>query len=106
MSRKQRIHDALIAELKLDTLLIDDESHRHNVATGAESHFKIVAVSDTFENLNRVARHRLVNTLVAAEFNAGLHALSLHLYTPSEWCHRENQAAPASPACRNGKHNG
>ncbi len=105
MSRKQRIHDALSLKLKPDTLIIDDESHRHHVPAGAETHFKIVAVSSLFENLGRVARHRLINTSVASEFKTGLHALSLHLYTPSEWLQKTTNV-PASPACRDGKQHG
>jgi len=101
MSRKQRIHDALFAELKPDTLIIEDESHRHHVPEGAESHFKVVAVSALFDKLNRISRHRLVNTVIGAEFNSGLHALTLHLYTPDEWQNTSN--TPASPACRDGK---
>ena len=101
MSRKQRINHALLQELKPDTLFIEDESHRHSVPEGAESHFKITAVGKIFEPLNRVARHRLVNALVAGEFAQGLHALSLHLYTPAEWL-KQQAATPNSPACRGG----
>ena len=103
MSRKLRIHDALSAALKLDTLNIEDESHRHNVPTGAETHFKVIAVSTNFENLRPLARHRMVNALLAPEFERGLHALSLHLYTPEQWKIKLAHV-PASPACRNGKH--
>ncbi len=103
MSRLQRLNDALIHELKPDTLTIEDESSRHHVPVGSESHFKVVAVSTRFNNLNRVARHRLVNACVGAEFSTGLHALSLHLYTPDEW-RRQSRDVPASPACLDGKH--
>lgn len=102
MSRSQRIHDALTNELKPITLTIEDESSRHHVPTGAESHFKIVAVSSRFNDLNRIARHRLVNACLGAEFTNGLHALSLHLYTPNEWLRRSSDVL-MSPACRNGK---
>ena len=102
MSRKQLLYDALFIELKPDLLIIDNESHRHNVPEGAETHFKVIAVSSHFEHLNRIARHRLVNSLVANEFTQGLHALSLHLYTPDEWL-KQNKNAPTSPACRGGK---
>lgn len=102
MSRKQRIHDALSLKLKPDSLIIEDESHRHNVPEGAETHFKVTAVCSIFENLNRVARHRMINNLLAHEFDAGLHALSLHLYTPSEWLKKTNPVPP-SPACRDGR---
>lgn len=102
MSRKQRMYDALSVKLKLDSLIIEDESNRHHVPEGAETHFKVIAVSSMFENLNRVARHRLLNSLLQDEFDSGLHALSLHLFTPDEWA-RKTADVPASPACRDGR---
>lgn len=102
MSRSQRINDALTNELKPDTLVIHDESSGHSVPAGAESHFKVTAVSTCFHDLNRVARHRLVTACLSDEFTTGLHALSLHLYTPEEW-RRRSRDIPTSPACRNGK---
>ncbi len=102
MSRKQRIHDALSMELKPVSLTIENESNRHHVPAGSETHFKVIAVSNQFEHLNRVARHRLVNHLLQDEFSTGLHALSLHLYTPSEW-QEKTKDVPNSPACRDGR---
>lgn len=102
MSRKLRIHDALSSELKPDVLIIDDESHGHRVPKGAESHFKVVAISSCFESLTMVARHRLINKILASEFSEGLHALSLHLFTPLEW-EKRNRTAPKSPECQRSK---
>lgn len=102
MSRKQRIHDALSVELNPETLIVEDESDRHNVPKGAETHFKLTIISNAFDNLSLIARHRLVNKLLADEFAMGLHALSLHLYTPKQQL--ENPVViPNSPACRGGK---
>ena len=101
MSRLQRMNDALFSQLKPDTLSIDDESKQHHVPVGSETHFKVVAVSTCFIGLNRIARHRLVNTCLQDEFTTGLHALSLHLYTPDEW-RQKTQGVPQSPACRGG----
>ena len=105
MSRQQCIHDALSLKLKLDSLHIENESYRHHVPAGSETHFKIVAVSTIFEPLKLIDRHRLVNEILANEFTSGLHALSLHLYTPQEW-QKQLSGAPESPACRNGKQRG
>ncbi|WP_411710903.1 BolA family protein [Legionella septentrionalis] len=104
MSRKQRIHDALVVTLKPVILRVDDESKRHHVPSGAETHFKVVAISPAFNNLPRLARHRLVNSLLSEEFDGGMHALSLFLYTPDEWAEQSN--VPASPACRDGMRHG
>jgi BolA protein len=42
-------------------------------------------VSSEFNGKTQIARHRLVNSLLKDEFDAGLHALSLRLKTPEEW---------------------
>lgn len=103
MSRQQRIHEILSAKLTPATLSVIDESNHHHVPKGAETHFKVLAVANAFENMPRIARHRFINACLTNEFNTGLHALTLHLYTPDEWS-KQTTGAPASPACRGGKH--
>ena len=101
MSRQQRLHDAFSMHLEPTLLNIDNETHQHSVPVGAESHFKVLIVSTHFQSLNRVARHRLVNHIVQNEFETGLHALSMHLYTPTEWT-QKCPTVPASPTCKGG----
>ena len=101
MSRSQRLHHALINTLTPDLLTITDESFRHHVPEGAETHFKVVLVSSQFNGLTRIARHRLVNSHLRDEFTSGLHALSLHLYTPQEW-QKYTPTIASSPACLDG----
>jgi BolA protein len=104
MSRKERIEHQLTTELSPTFLNVEDESRNHHVPEGAQTHFKVVAVSPKFAELNRVARHRLVNHLLRAEFDLGLHALSLHLYTAEEWTIK-NKSVLDSPACKDGYKN-
>jgi len=73
----------------------------HNVPEGAESHFKVVAVSELFAEHKPVGRHRLVNQALKGEFESGLHALALHTWTPEEWF-RKGGVAPRSPQCMGG----
>lgn len=101
MSRIERMEHILNQELMPDWLKLEDESHRHHVPKGMESHMKITVVAQVFEGKTRVDRHRLVNALLRPEFDRGLHALSLHLFTPAEWRTRGEQTN-ASPACRDG----
>jgi BolA protein len=101
MQRAQRIKELLSHHLHPSVLDIEDESHRHHVPQGLETHFKLTIVTTLFDEMTRIARHRLINTLLASEFKNGLHALSLHLYSPTEWENREKKA-PASPPCRDG----
>lgn len=101
MSRSQRLHDALFNALTPDLITINNESHRHHVPKNAQTHFKIVMVCRQFEGLSLIARHRLVNNKIKNEFEMGLHALSLHLYSPSEWQSHSKPLAP-SPSCLDG----
>jgi stress-induced morphogen len=88
VSRAERIRAALLAALAPADVAVVDESARHaghaGAQPGGETHYNVVAVSPRFEGLSRVARHRLVNDSLGAEFGEGLHALSLTLRTPGE----------------------
>ncbi|MDH5483631.1 MAG: BolA/IbaG family iron-sulfur metabolism protein [Gammaproteobacteria bacterium] len=92
--------------LKLENALhpqhldVVNESHKHNVPAGSESHFKVVIVSDEFNGKMLVARHRMINKILAEELQAVIHALALHTLTPEEWA--EKGVAPASPPCMGG----
>ncbi|MBK1694947.1 BolA family transcriptional regulator [Chromatium weissei] len=102
MNRKQRIaeqiHQSLQSIAHLDVV---DESYMHAVPANAESHFKLLIVSSDFASLSMIERHRLINQLFAAEFNNGLHALSLHTWTPEEWVVKGG-VLPTSPPCLGG----
>jgi BolA protein len=86
-SRAARIRAALAS---LDPVAVDvvDESAKHaghaGARAGGQTHYNVRVVSTRFQGLNRVARHRLVNEALAAEFATGLHALSLVLKAPGE----------------------
>jgi BolA protein len=80
---------------------VENESSNHNVPPGSESHFKVVLVSNDFDGKNLLARHRLVNTVLADELKSKIHALALHTYTESEW-QAQNGDAPMSPPCLGG----
>ncbi|EDO25495.1 predicted protein [Nematostella vectensis] len=79
---------------------IENESYRHNVPAGSESHFKLVVVSDAFDGLSRVKRHQHIYSVLSEEMEK-IHALALHLYTETEWGN-QGQEAPLSPNCRGG----
>lgn len=101
MSRKDTIEQQIRQALSPLHLQVDDESHMHNVPEGAESHFKLIVVSERFEGERLVARHRLLNGLMDAQFAAGLHALSINAWTPREWFDRGGKVAE-SPPCLGG----
>ncbi|OLQ95839.1 transcriptional regulator BolA [Vibrio ponticus] len=93
---KTKLHQQL-TPTHLDVI---NESFMHNVAPGSESHFKVIVVSEQFEGLRLIARHRLVNQTLADELANHIHALAIHTYTPQEWS--EVQQAPHSPMCLGG----
>ncbi|MBV1932835.1 MAG: BolA/IbaG family iron-sulfur metabolism protein [Porticoccaceae bacterium] len=80
---------------------VDNESHMHNVPDNAETHFKLVLVSDMFTGQRSVQRHRQVYQLLADELKAGVHALAMHTFSPQEWSEREQ--VPTSPHCLGGQ---
>jgi BolA protein len=44
----------------------------------------VLVVSDKFTGQSRVARHRMVNQLIAEELAGSVHALALSTYAPGE----------------------
>lgn len=81
MSRADRIAAALNEALKPSHLQVVDESERHHGHSGwregGETHYRIEVVSPAFAGKSRVAAHRMVNDLLKAEFDGGLHALAI-----------------------------
>ncbi len=80
-------------------LEVVDESYRHNVPAGSESHFKVVLVSESFTGERILNRHRSLYAVLAEELAGPVHALALHAYTLKEWASLQD-AVPASPPCR------
>ncbi len=81
-------------------LNVENETHRHNVPADAESHWKVTIVSDRFEGLMLIKRHRLVNAALKQEIEK-IHALALHTMTPREWFDKGGKVAE-SPPCEGG----
>ena len=79
-----------------------NESGKHNVPPGSESHFKVVLVTRGFEKKALIDRHREINDILADELNSRIHALSLHTFTPDEWRAR-NKPPRRTPPCLGGK---
>jgi BolA protein len=83
-----------VIEKKLDeafspqSLRVEDESHHHQGHAGhrhgGETHFRVYIVSEAFKGKSRLERHRMVNQILAAELNGGVHALAIHAAAPGE----------------------
>ena len=79
-----------------------NESHKHNVPVGSESHFKVIIVSQEFEDERLIKRHRAVNSVLSEELAEKIHALALHTYTIKEWEDNYSKNTPLSPNCLGG----
>jgi BolA protein len=101
MSVRQRIETKIRTALAPSHLEVINESHKHSVPPGSESHFKLVIVSPTFEGKPLVRRHQTVNGILADELAGPIHALSMDTLTGPEWEHRGGRVAP-SPECLGG----
>lgn len=88
MSVAATIRERLEQGLNPTRLDIVDESHLHAghsaEARAGESHFRVLIVSPEFAGKSRVARHRLVNELLADQLAGKVHALAIHAYAPGE----------------------
>lgn len=101
MKIEQSIRSKIEQQLRPEHLEVLNESSSHNVPPGSESHFKVTLVTADFEGKMLIARHRMLNELLADELAGPVHALSLHTLTPQEWAQRSGAVAD-SPDCLGG----
>lgn len=70
------------------SLRVIDESHQHVGHAGhrpeGETHFRVYIVSEAFRGKSRVDRHRMINSILSSELEAGVHALAIHAGAPDE----------------------
>ena len=85
--RIDMIREKLTVALSPDQLDIIDESHLHAGHPGARSgggHFNVTIVSNAFEGVNLLARHRMVYDALGDAMKTDIHALSIKANTPKE----------------------
>ena len=87
--------------LQPEFLEVNNESHKHNVPPGSESHFKVTVVSNAFQGKMLIKRHRIVNDILADELAQSIHALSLHTMTMEEWS-KKGGKSNETPPCLGG----
>ena len=83
-------------------LEIRNESYKHKGPKDAESHFQVIIVSEQFDNVPLIKRHRLVNQACQALLDGPIHALSIVAKTPAQWQAMDGQDIPGTPNCRGG----
>lgn len=78
-----------------------NESFKHNVPKGAETHFKVVIVSENFSGKSLIDRHRQVNSVLSEELTGPVHALSIQAKTPEQW-EKSGHKVASTPPCLGG----
>ena len=92
MSVKEQIIAKLTNALVPATINVIDDSAKHaghqfhpgGVEPRGETHFTVKVVSAAFTGKNRLARHRIVTELLAAELADSVHALAIEAKAPGE----------------------
>lgn len=98
MTMREHIEAELRSSFSPTYLEVVDESHRHNVPVGAESHFKVTLVCEKFVGERLISRHRQIYSVLSDALAGSVHALALHTYTAQEWNDLQDKQR-ASPPC-------
>ena len=81
------IRRELETQIKPVELLIKDQSELHAGHDGARDgrgHFDVTIVSEAFEGLKLIQRHRIVYDALSKLLETDIHALRIKAFTPSE----------------------
>ena len=98
---KTAIEEKLVNAISTLGLEVLNESYMHNVPDGSETHFKVIIISNDFDGMRILQRHKLVNSILSEEFENGVHALSIQALTQKEW-HSKGKKIMPSPKCLGG----
>ena len=84
VSIENKIINTLNECMNICSLKILNESFMHNLPKDAESHFKLVIVSNDFNNLSHIQRHKLVYKHLGNIMN-DIHAISIQSSNEDEF---------------------
>ncbi len=85
--RIERIRSTLAAALAPTELEVRDDSHKHVGHAGARDgrgHFHVTIVSEAFDGLAALARHRAVYAALGDMMTTDIHALAIDARAPQE----------------------
>eukprot|EP00056_Hartaetosiga_gracilis_P022367 m.29844 g.29844 ORF g.29844 m.29844 type:complete len:110 (+) comp9604_c1_seq2:62-391(+) len=100
MKMEALITERITTALKPTFLSVVNESYKHNVPKGSESHFSVTVVSPLFDGKSPLQRSRMVNGLLKDELATSIHAFSVKARTPQQW---EKDGKPNdTPSCLGG----
>ena len=82
----ERIKNLLESNLNIHSVSIDDLSHKHkNQNHDGGGHYKINLISNDFENVSLLDRHKKVYLILKDMIKKEIHAVSLNLLTEKEY---------------------
>lgn len=69
--------------------LIEDKLPDSQVAVvdtkGSGDHFEIMVVSNDFEDVPLIDRHRMIHSALGENLGGAIHAVEIKAYTPDQW---------------------
>jgi BolA protein len=96
-----QMHERLLGALRPVRMKLENESHRHRVPAGSESHWNLIIVADAFADKARVARQRAVFAALG-DLVPRIHALTIKALTPQEWEAAGGAVTNPAPPCMGG----
>ena len=83
----KKINKLISKKLNISKIEIIDDSHKHrnHKKDTQGGHYRLFLVSDYFENMNLIDRHKVIYNVLDSMIKTEIHALSMKLLTPSEY---------------------
>lgn len=85
MWTKEKISQTITQAMADAKVAVDD-------LTGTSDHFQVLIVSDEFEGMSSIERHRKIYEILGSDVGGAIHALSLQTFTPTQWQNIQNNA--------------
>ena len=82
-----KIEQLLNQKINIHHIDIIDDSHKHrnHKKDTQGGHYRLFLVSDYFENMNLIDRHKVIYNILDSMIKTEIHALSMKLLTTSEY---------------------
>ena len=101
MGVKEELEKILTEKFCPEVLEVVNDSPRHNVPDGSESHFFVLIVSNQFLGLSLIKRHQMVHNALENQIKNKIHAFSQQTLTPEEFMARGG-TLPPTPCVKKG----
>ena len=87
MNIKNNIETKLRNKINVIDLILIDESHKHinHKKDTSGGHYKLLIISDDFENMMLIKRHQLIYKILSDMIKIDIHALSIQAKTSKEY---------------------